>query len=135
MLIDDWTEDIPTARETTGIAFRYNQPNAMPPQALLLTVTPNETGSWDWDDLVGTLNDTLRRAKRRAVEPDQLETRTPAWITSEPAWQPFSSVWNTFSPALVSEFSTIQLLDVSLDLMPMLDFVPLNEFYSKQIVS
>jgi hypothetical protein len=134
VLIDDWTEEIPTATETTGIAFRFNQPNAAPPQALLLAVTPNETGSWDWDDLVGTLNDTLRRAKRRAVEPDQLETRTPAWVTAEPAWQPFSSVWNTFAPALVSEFSTIQLRDVSLDLMTMLDFVPLTEFYSKQAI-
>jgi hypothetical protein len=134
LLIDDWTEEIPTVKETTGIAFRFNQPNAAPPQALLLTVTPNETGSWDWDDLVGTLNDTLRRAKRRAVEPDQLETKTPGWVTFEPAWQPFSSVWNTFAPALVSEFSTVQLLDVSLDLMTMLDFLPLTDFYSKPAI-
>ena len=134
ILIDDWTEEIPTASETTGIAFRFNQPNAAPPQALLLTVTPNETGSWDWDDLVGTLNDTLRRAKRRAVEPDQLETKKPGWVTAAPAWQPFSSVWNTLAPALVSEFSTIQFQDVSLDLMTMLDFVPLNEFYSRQVI-
>jgi hypothetical protein len=134
LLIDDWTEEIPTAKETTGIAFRFNQPNAAPPQALLLTVTPNETGSWEWDDLVGTLNDTLRRAKQRAVEPDQLETDRPGWLTFEPAWQPFSSVWNTFAPALVSEFSTIQFGDVSLDLMTMLDFAVLNDFYSKQLM-
>ena len=73
LLIDDWTEEIPTAHEITGISFRFNQPNATPPQALLLAVTPEETGSWDWDDLIGTLADTLRRAKRRAVEPAQLE--------------------------------------------------------------
>ena len=35
--------------ENTGISFRFNQPNAVPPQALLLAVTPEETGSWSWD--------------------------------------------------------------------------------------
>ena len=51
VLLDDWTEEIPTEGETTGITFRFNQPNAAPPQTLLLAVTPEETGSWDWDDL------------------------------------------------------------------------------------
>ena len=115
VLIDDWTEEIPTASETTGISFRFNQPNAMPPQTLLLAVTPEETGSWNWDALVGILSDTLRRAKRRAVEPAQLEK--------------LGSAWNAFAPALVSEFSTLAQNDVSLDLMSMLDFVILTEFY------
>jgi hypothetical protein len=116
VLIDDWTEEIPAKTETTGISFRYNQPNAAPPQALLLAVTPEETGSWSWDDLVGILNDTLQRAKRRAVEPDQLEKQ--------------GAVWNAFAPALVSEFSTIQQADVSLDLMRVLEFAPLGHFYT-----
>jgi hypothetical protein len=116
VLIDDWTEEIPTAQEITGITFRYNQPNAAPPQTLLLAVTPEETGSWNWDDLVGTLTDTLRRAKRRAIEPAQLERPGP------------DSVWNAFAPALVSEFSTRAEADISLDLMSMLDFEPLTKF-------
>ena len=119
VLIDDWTEEIPTATETTGISFRYNQPNAAPPQALLLAVTPEETGSWNWDALVGILNDTLQRAKRRAVEPDQLEKDSP--------------VWNALAPALVSEFSTIEQADVSLDLMGVMDFALLKEFYAKRV--
>src|SRR5262249_37178216 len=65
LLLDEWTEEIPTAQENTGISFRFNQPNAVPPQTLLLAVTPEETGSWSWDALVGTLLDTLARAKRR----------------------------------------------------------------------
>jgi hypothetical protein len=72
LLIDAWTEVIPNRRETTGIAVHYNQPNAEPPQALLLAVTPRITGHWTWDDLVGVLEDTIERAKVRAVEPDQL---------------------------------------------------------------
>ena len=106
LLLDEWTEEIPTASENTGISFRFNQPNAVPPQTLLLAVTPEETGSWNWDDLVGTLNDTLARAKRRAVEPAQLEKD--------------GLVWNALAPALVSEFSTLDTADVSLDLMRML---------------
>lgn len=119
VLLDDWTEEIPTASETTGISFRFNQPNAMPPQTLLLAVTPEETGSWDWDDLVGILADTLRRAKRRAVEPAQLEK--------------LGSTWNALAPALVSEFSTLARNDVSLDLMGMLEFSALNEFYAQRL--
>lgn len=116
VLLDDWTEEIPTAKETTGIAFRFNQPNAAPPQSLLLVVTPQETGSWDWSDLMGTLSDTLRRAKRRAVEPEQLEK--------------LGSTWNALAPALLSEFSTLVQNDVSLDLMNMLNFSDLHEFYA-----
>ena len=114
LLLDDSTEEIPTTHEITGISFRFNQPNAAPPQALLLAVTPEETGAWTWDDLVGTLTDTLRRAKRRAVEPAQLEKQ--------------GSVWNALAPALVSEFSTQERSDISLDMMGMLEFAQLKEF-------
>ena len=101
LLIDDWTEIIPTRSETTGIAFNYNQPNAMPPQALLLAVTPKITGHWNWDDLVGVLEDTLLRAKLRAIEPQLLDTED----------KPELSV---LLPALLSGFSEYDL-DVSLD--------------------
>jgi len=72
LLIDEWTEVIPSKSETTGIAFHFNQPNTEPPQTLLLAVTPEITGAWTWDKLVGILQDTLHRAKLRAVEPEQL---------------------------------------------------------------
>ena len=120
LLLDEWTEEIPTARENTGITFRFNQPNAMPPQTLLLAVTPEETGSWSWDDLIGTLNDTLARAKRRAVEPEQLEKEGFVW----------GLVWNALAPALVSEFSTLATADVSLDLMTAMKFAAVHEFYA-----
>jgi hypothetical protein len=73
LLVDEWSEVIPGESETTGIAVHYNQPNSHPPQTLLLAVTPEITGKWTWDKLAGILNDTLERAKQRAVEPDQLE--------------------------------------------------------------
>ncbi len=73
MLIDEWVEIIPNINETTGIAFNYDQPDAKPPNNLLLAVTPKETGQWHWDNLVYTLNDTLEMSKNRAVEPEHLE--------------------------------------------------------------
>lgn len=100
-LIDDWTEVIPAANETTGIAFNYNQPNAMPPQALLLAVTPAITGHWDWSNLVGVLEDTLLRAKLRAVEPDLIDK------------QPAPEL-NALLPALLASYSEYDL-DIALD--------------------
>lgn len=71
--LDEWMEIIPNKVETTGITLNYNQPNAVPPQSLLLAVSPVITGKWDWEDLVCTLLDTLEMAKNRAVEPDHLD--------------------------------------------------------------
>lgn len=101
LLIDDWTEVIPTRDETTGIAFNYNQPNAMPPQALLLAVTPKVTGHWDWRTLVGVLEDTLLRSKLRAVEPRLLDGENSAEL-------------NVLLPAVLASFSEYDL-DVALD--------------------
>jgi hypothetical protein len=73
LLLDEWTEVVPTRNETTGIAFHYDAPNTEPPQTLLLAVTPEVTGHWQWDDLVATLHETLDMAKKRAVEPQHLD--------------------------------------------------------------
>ena len=73
LLADEWVEIIPNLEETSGITFHYDQPDAKPPNNLLLAVTPQETGKWQWDNLVYTLEDTLKMAKNRAVEPEHLE--------------------------------------------------------------
>lgn len=73
IVLDEWVEIIPNTHETTGITFNYDQPNAKPPQNLLLAVTPEQTRHWNWDDLVFTLLETLELAKNRAVEPEHLE--------------------------------------------------------------
>lgn len=73
LILDEWLEIIPNKEETTGLTFNYDQPDAAPPQSLLLAVTPKVTGSWNWDDLVHTLEDTIELAKNRAVEPDHIE--------------------------------------------------------------
>jgi hypothetical protein len=40
---------------------------------MLLAVPPEINGRWQWADLVDTLHETLEMAKRRAVEPDQID--------------------------------------------------------------
>ncbi len=76
MLIDEWTEVIPSTTRNTGIAFNYNRPNNEAPQSLLLVTPATGGGKWLWDDLLGALNETLDLAKKRAVEPVQLDATT-----------------------------------------------------------
>jgi hypothetical protein len=73
LLLDEWTEVIPARQETLGLTFHYDQPNSEPPQALLLVTPTNFTGSWQWQDLVNSLHETLDLAKKRAVEPDHVD--------------------------------------------------------------
>lgn len=73
VLVDEWTEVIPAKKETTGLTFHYDRPNSEPPQALLLATPSSFTGEWKWDDLVGSLHETLAMAKLRALEPDIID--------------------------------------------------------------
>jgi hypothetical protein len=73
LLLDEWTEVIPAKEEVTGVSFNFDRPNCEPPQVMLLAVPPALTGSWRWDDLVAMLHETLDAAKKRAVEPAQVD--------------------------------------------------------------
>lgn len=72
LLLDEWVEEIPGGEELTGISFQYNQPDSQPPQALLLAIAPKEGGKWDWNTLSDIIEDTLHRAKQRAVGTNEL---------------------------------------------------------------
>lgn len=118
LLIDEWTEVIPNKEEVTGISFNYNQPNSVPPQAILLAVTPEETGTWKWENLLAVVLDTFDRAKMRAVEPDLLDQLNIS----------------VFLPALISEFSTSKsgiTLDYSLNINYILEKVADLKFVNK----
>ncbi|MCU0433587.1 MAG: hypothetical protein MUC87_09060 [Bacteroidia bacterium] len=112
LVIDEWTESMPRREETTGIAFHFNQPDSAPPQALLYTLSPQLTGQWKWNGLVSSVLDTMERAKLRAIEPDQLETRAGL---------------STLLPAVLSEFSTGKST-ISLDLALILPEI--QQFYA-----
>jgi hypothetical protein len=73
LVVDEWTEVLPNRTETTGITFHYDAPGSEPPQALLLAVSPELTGQWQWDHLVATVQESLDLAKHRAVEPAHVD--------------------------------------------------------------
>jgi hypothetical protein len=73
LLLDEWTETIPVQSVDTGIVFHHDRPNSEAPQAMLLVTPTDFRGRWRWDDLVDALNETLDLAKRRAVEPVDLD--------------------------------------------------------------
>jgi len=110
LVVDEWNEVIPGSTETTGIAVHYDQPNSEPPQALLLAATPIVTGTWRWDDLVGTVTNTLDRAQRRAIEPDQIGFTAyghllPALLTSVSTY-PFATISTALTYATEIQFAT-----------------------------
>ena len=74
LLLDEWTEAIPGTARTTGIAFNFDRPDSEPPQSILLVTPAAATGTWQWDDLVGALHETLDLARKRAVEPVHLDS-------------------------------------------------------------
>jgi hypothetical protein len=73
MLIDEWVEVVPNTVETTGISFQYDQPNAAPPQTILIAVPPEIGAPWTARLLQQVLLETLDLARIRAVDPDALD--------------------------------------------------------------
>ena len=73
LLVDEWVEIVPSAQETTAIAFQYDPPDACAPQAILLAVPPGARASRGrMGDLNRVLLETLELAQLRAVDPAAL---------------------------------------------------------------
>ena len=74
LLVDEWVEVVPSRRETTGIVFQHDAPEARAPQAVLLAVPPVPGAPWTGWDLHRLLLETLAAAKMRAVDAEALDT-------------------------------------------------------------
>ena len=101
LLIDEWVEVVPSANETTGITFQYDQPNAAPPQTILLAVPPESTAPWTVWSLQQVLLETLDLARIRAVDPDALDEvghYLPALYVAH----------NTAGDAVSTDFTTVK---------------------------
>lgn len=72
LMIDEWTEMVPSRSETTGIAFQYDPPDAAPPQAILLAVPPVMGEPWRIESLNRVLIECLDLARLRLVDPEDL---------------------------------------------------------------
>ncbi len=73
VLIDEWVEVVPGPTEITGIALQYDQPNAAPPQTILIAVPPEIGQPWTTWSLQQVLLETLDLARIRAVDSEALD--------------------------------------------------------------
>jgi hypothetical protein len=73
VVIDEWNEVVPSPRETTGLVFNLDEPDARAPHAILLAVAPDATVPWDVGTLEAVLLETLDLASLRLVDPDAME--------------------------------------------------------------
>ena len=73
LLIDFWVEKIPYRRQTAALAFGYDQPDAEPPQAILVGVsTLGGTHYWSEKRMIKTIRSAMHQVQSRAVEPEHL---------------------------------------------------------------
>ncbi|HEX8113806.1 MAG TPA: hypothetical protein VF516_39010, partial [Kofleriaceae bacterium] len=73
LLVEQFTEVLPAPAKTTGLAFHYDQPNATPPQAIVLAVPPRPGEDWTLAALETAVQDALDLAKLRMVDLDALQ--------------------------------------------------------------
>ena len=69
LLVDEWTELVPSRNETTGIAFQYDPPDNAAAQAILLAVPPVIGEPWTVGSLNRVLLETLDLTRLRGVDP------------------------------------------------------------------
>ena len=73
LMIDFWVERIPYRRQTAAVSFAYDQPDAEPPQAILVGVSTLE-GNHRWSEkrMLRTIRSAMHQVKTRAVEPEHV---------------------------------------------------------------
>ncbi|MES1265801.1 MAG: hypothetical protein ABUU24_09170, partial [Variovorax sp.] len=79
VVIDEWTESVPSRRETTAITFQFNPPDSCAPQSLLLAIPPDPGRDWTIGSVHRVLMETLDLAKLRAVDAQAL-TETSQYL-------------------------------------------------------
>ena len=72
LLVDEWVEVVPNARETTALAFQFDMPDTCAPQTVLIAVPPVPGQDWNAETLRRVLMETLDLAKLRAVDSSSL---------------------------------------------------------------
>ncbi|GIF53171.1 hypothetical protein DFJ67_5998 [Asanoa ferruginea] len=77
LLVDEWVEVVPSARQDTAVTFHLDAPDACAPQSVLLAVAGDPTRGWDHDSLERVVIDTLDLARARAVDLDLMAGAHP----------------------------------------------------------
>ena len=83
IVVDHWIERIPYKNQTAAVAFNYDQPDAEPPQSLLLAVSAYDEGQlWRcWSDrmMINTMKSAIHMVKCRAVNPEMISNQR--WLS------------------------------------------------------
>lgn len=101
VLIDEWVEVVPNQTETTGIALQYDQPNAAPPQTILIAVPPELDVPWTIWSLQQILLESLDLARIRAVDPVTLD-EVGHYLPS------LYFAYNTLGDTVSTDFTTVK---------------------------
>lgn len=73
VVFDFWVERIPYKAQTAALTFGYDQPDAEPPQSILVGVsTRGGKHRWSEQHVLGTLKAAIRMTKSRAVSPEDV---------------------------------------------------------------
>ncbi len=76
LVFDSWLEYIPFRKQTAGLVYRCDIPDAEAPQALLYALhheqNPNKAGQWDNKDYIEVFQTADLLFRARTVDPDQL---------------------------------------------------------------
>jgi hypothetical protein len=86
LMVDEWSEVVPSTHETTSVTFHYEAPTATAPQVLLLGVPPEGREAWTVDDAVTMATEALALAQIRLVDLDDIPDLgqiLPAFVTAE----------------------------------------------------
>lgn len=86
ILLDQWQEGIPNPgqSEITGVALRYESPQAEAPNAVIIAVPPyrSNTEYWSMDLLANTLLETLELMQIRMVDSGEVTSELGQWLPS-----------------------------------------------------
>jgi hypothetical protein len=69
---DQWNELIPSAKETTALAFHYDRPNSRSPHSILVAVPGDLTRPWNLLFMEQLLREALQLCKVRMVDQDAM---------------------------------------------------------------
>jgi hypothetical protein len=72
LLLDEWSELIPSPVQQTALAFHYPSPRAEAPQAVLVAIPPVAAANWSTQVLVDIVRETFELARIRLVTPTAL---------------------------------------------------------------
>ncbi|WP_371599926.1 hypothetical protein [Streptomyces sp. NBC_00564] len=75
LVVDQWSETVPSRQETTGVSFHFDAPGARAPQSVLLAVPADASATaWSVEALAGAVREAVALARIRQLDIDDVDT-------------------------------------------------------------